>query len=181
MSSEGFSLDTLYERLRQDAKEHGSAHGQVWHEADIDGHHLYMADTSFGDGPVFRFDTYGWQSPGGDWLPYTRGSDEAALAEALKWAAKAEWTYRLVLLQDVCPDCGARLKFDIGKLVCPEGHGSFGERPPFRAMKPFTNVRVEDAGRLCLKVTCLDTEQVRYVERNEEGDRYWTVPRRSDG
>ena len=92
------TLDGLYERLRADARAKGSVFGQVWHEADIDGHHLYMADTSFGDGPVFYFDHHGWQSPAGEWLVLTKETSDDHLREALAWAAQAEWRYRLEVL-----------------------------------------------------------------------------------
>lgn len=39
----------------------------------------------------------------------------------------------------------------------------------------FTNVRVTALGDRLDKVECLDTGKVKYVQRNEKGDRYWTV------
>ena len=91
-------LEALYQRLKEDARSRGSASGQVWHEADVNGHHLYLADTSFGDGPVFRFNQHGWQSPMDKWLPLTQGATDDALGEALACAERAEWVYRLQLL-----------------------------------------------------------------------------------
>ena len=86
----------LYERLSQQAmRERGSA--QVWHEADIDGHHLYMADTSFGDGPIFRCDGHAWQIAYND-AATTRDTTEQDLAEALALAERAVWRSRFETL-----------------------------------------------------------------------------------
>lgn len=82
----------LYHRLGEQAKqERGSA--DVWHEADIDGHHLYMADTSFGDGPIFRFDNHAWQIAYGD-APVTRDTGPEDLANAIKYGMRATWVSR---------------------------------------------------------------------------------------
>lgn len=93
------TFDYLYEMCRRDALSKGSAFGQVWHEADVDGYHLYIADTSFGDGPVFRISgpemTHGWQCPQNEWVPFTRGTTEADASRALEIAARATWKYRL--------------------------------------------------------------------------------------
>lgn len=86
------TTDELYARLRAQAvQERGSS--QVWHEADIDGHHLYMADTSFGDGPTFRYDNHRWQIAYGD-TPITRDTAPQHLEEALALAERAEWHSR---------------------------------------------------------------------------------------
>lgn len=87
----------LYERLREQAmRERGS--GQVWHEADIDGHHLYMADSSFGDGPLFRYDLHAWQIAYND-APITVDTTPEHLAEALALAERATWVSRFDSLE----------------------------------------------------------------------------------
>lgn len=81
-------IAAAYDKLRED--------GQVWHEADVDGYHLYMADTSFGDGPVFRvtghghYATFQWGMNGGFVPADTRTSedDRVWIAPLLE---KAEW------------------------------------------------------------------------------------------
>lgn len=86
------TTNELYERLSQQAlRERGSS--QVWHEADIDGHHLYMADTSFGDGPIFSCDGHGWQIAYDD-TPITIDTTPELLTEALVLAERAEWHSR---------------------------------------------------------------------------------------
>lgn len=92
------SVNDLYDALRLDAKRLGSVNGQVWHEADIDGHHLYMADTSFGDGPIFRLDRHAWEYPRGVWVPLTLDTTDEDLMLALDLAGRADWQYRLTLL-----------------------------------------------------------------------------------
>lgn len=118
--------DDLYARLQQDAKDRGHAYGQVWHEADIDGHHLYMADTSFGDGPIFRYDLHTWETDQQDgWVPVTRGTDHHDLETALGFAAKAAWTYRLAtLVAKILPEPGDTRTIDqVGCARCDgEGH-----------------------------------------------------------
>lgn len=92
----------LYKRLREQAvAERGSS--QVWHEADIEGHHLYMGDTSFGDGPLFSYDGHGWQIAYGD-VPITRGTTPEHLAEALSFAERAEWRSRF---ESMLPEHGS--------------------------------------------------------------------------
>lgn len=86
------TTDELYERLSKQAfEERGSP--TVWHEADIEGHHLYMADTSFGDGPIFRCDGHLWQIAY-DNAPITRDTTPGHLAEALALAERATWVSR---------------------------------------------------------------------------------------
>lgn len=95
------TLEQLYEQLQDDAKAKGVVNGQVWHEADIEGHHLYMADTSFGDGPIFRCDQHSWAvfSPD-DTGPYaiTINTKPRDLRKALELAERASWAYRLTQL-----------------------------------------------------------------------------------
>lgn len=95
------TIDDLYEKLRADARAKGSTNGQVWHEADIDGHHLYMADTSFGDGPIFRFDNHAWLTapPDGKWEAITQVTTPEDQVVALDLAERATWTYRLHTLE----------------------------------------------------------------------------------
>lgn len=82
----------LYRRLQQQAHaERGST--QVWHEAYVDGHHLYMADTSFGDGPIFRCDMKAWQIAYDD-AAITVDTTRKDLADALQFAERAEWRSR---------------------------------------------------------------------------------------
>ena len=84
-------LEELCERLRAQAQqERGDT--TVWHEADIDGHHLYMADTSFGDGPIFRCDLKAWQVAYN--APITTNTTEQDLEEALALAERAIWHSR---------------------------------------------------------------------------------------
>lgn len=102
---------TIYElenKLRQDAKDNGSAGGQLWHEADIDGYHLYISDSSFGDGPYFSIQgngvRHGFEKPMGEWLPVLHGGFKPQTTMAdLDWimplAEKANWTYRLKKVQ----------------------------------------------------------------------------------
>lgn len=86
------TTNELYERLSQQAmRERG--HAQVWHQADMDGHHLYMADTSFGEGPIFRCDLHAWQIAYGD-APITVDTTIDDLAYALALAERAEWHSR---------------------------------------------------------------------------------------
>jgi len=104
------TFDYLYEMLRRHAKSKGSVNGQVWHEADIDGYHLYMSDTSFGDGPIFRINGSGkhngWQRshPDAGWEPYTRDTSEADAEFALELASRAVWEYRLEKLDPLAQD-----------------------------------------------------------------------------
>lgn len=97
------TFDYLYEMLRRHAKSKGSINGQVWHEADIDGYHLYMADTSFGDGPIFSITgpetRHSWQCPQDAWVPNTRDTTNADAEFALALAARAQWIYRLHKLE----------------------------------------------------------------------------------
>lgn len=91
----------LYHRLGEQAKRE-RGHPQVWHEADIDGHHLYMADTSFGDGPVFRFDDHAWQIQYGD-APITKDTAPEDLAEAIEYGMRATWVSRFDRLKQDTP------------------------------------------------------------------------------
>jgi len=97
------TLDELYDKLKEDAKSKGSLYGQVWHEADIDGYHLYMADTSFGNGPIFsivgnnRYVAY--ERPEGEWVMYTLPTVLNDLEWIMPIAERAEWKYRLEKLQ----------------------------------------------------------------------------------
>lgn len=83
-------MEAIYQRLRKD--------GQVWHEAEIDGYYLYMADTSFGNGPIFRIigleRAACWQNEQG-WAPIFQGTtvEDAEIAVAL--GERAEWVSRL--------------------------------------------------------------------------------------
>lgn len=91
------TTNELYERLSAQAQqERGSP--SVWHEADIDGHHLYMADTSFGDGPIFRCDKRAWQIAFDD-SPITVDTTEQDLHDALALAERATWVSRFDQLE----------------------------------------------------------------------------------
>ena len=89
-------LRVLYERLQDQAeRERGSR--QVWHTAEIDGHSLYLSDTSFGDGPIFRCNKHGWYVDRES--PITRGTTEDDLKEALALAERATWVSRFDQLE----------------------------------------------------------------------------------
>jgi hypothetical protein len=97
---------TIYEleaKLRQDAKDRGAANGQLWHEADIDGYHLYISDSSFGDGPYFSIRGNGvghsFENPMGEWVPTTLQTTMDDLDWIMDLAKLADWTYRLEKLQ----------------------------------------------------------------------------------
>ena len=95
--SSGKTLHDLYRGLQALALvERGTK--AVWHEADVDGHHLYMTDTSFGDGPIFRYDKHSWQVFGFDEqetpLTITRDTSDDDLKEALEVARRATWRSR---------------------------------------------------------------------------------------
>lgn len=84
--------DRFLARLREQAQEQrGST--QLWHEANIEGHHLYVVDSSFGDGPFFRCDLKAWEVMY-DWAPAYVGQTEEDLAFALDLAERAEWVSR---------------------------------------------------------------------------------------
>lgn len=86
------TTNELYEKLKAQAmEERGSS--QVWHHAEIDGHMLYMADTSFGDGPTFRMDRKAWQISYDD-APIYRDTTEEDLLKALELAERATWVSR---------------------------------------------------------------------------------------
>jgi hypothetical protein len=87
----------LYRSLQEQAQDE-RASDQVWHEADIEGHHLYMADTSFGDGPIFRFDQYMWGVIRAE--PHTIYTSADHLERALEFAERAEWVSRFIHLDD---------------------------------------------------------------------------------
>lgn len=89
-------LRVLYERLQEQAeRERGSS--QVWHFAEIDGHTLYMADTSFGDGPIFRCNKKAWYVVNEEMI--TRNTTEEDLTEALALAERATWVSRFDQLE----------------------------------------------------------------------------------
>lgn len=93
------TLDELEKQLRADAWKRGVVNGQIWHEADIDGFHLYMSDTSFGDGPVFSIQAGGmvraFQCPEEEWVPLSVGTTVDDLDWIMPIAARADWQYRL--------------------------------------------------------------------------------------
>lgn len=97
-------MEAIYQTLRQDAVSRGHQNGQVWHEADIDGYHLYMADTSFGNGPIFRvigLDRAAcWQNEQG-WAPVYAGTTVADAQIAVFLGKRAEWVYRMDTLTPV--------------------------------------------------------------------------------
>jgi len=86
-------LSELYARLS------GPSHRQVWHEADVGGYHLYIADTSFGDGPVFSVSGPGrrasFQCPAGEWLPVNKDTSAADYAWITPLIESADWTDKL--------------------------------------------------------------------------------------
>lgn len=99
------TFSELYRKLQEQATaERG--HAQVWHEADIDGYHLYMGDTSFGYGPQFSIVGPGrmhmWGCETGPWELIAVRRDqgdppvdaEAEARFALELAARAEWRSR---------------------------------------------------------------------------------------
>lgn len=97
---------TIYElenKLRQDAKDNGSANGQLWHEADIDGYNMYIADSSFGNGPIFRIgrgiNYWGFEKPYDEWVPVIEGTALEDLDWIMPLAEKAIWKSRLNTLQ----------------------------------------------------------------------------------
>lgn len=85
--------DAFLIKLRNEAQAK-RGYAQLWHEADIDGHHLYVADTSFGDGPNFRFDQHAWE-PMYDWAATYKETTDEHLAQALDFAERATWVNRL--------------------------------------------------------------------------------------
>lgn len=103
------TFEGLYRKLQAQATEE-RGHPQVFHEADIDGYHLYVADTSFGYGPQFSCvgpdhksmwgcETGVWErltvrrSPGD---PVTIDEEDARFA--LDLAERAEWRSRFEAL-----------------------------------------------------------------------------------
>jgi hypothetical protein len=86
-------LRALYEHLQ------GPERRQVWHEADVDGYHLYFADTSFGYGPVFSLTGRGHQHrfgcEGGPFEPLTKDTTLADLDWIIPLTERAEWVDKL--------------------------------------------------------------------------------------
>jgi hypothetical protein len=86
------TLDDLSSQLR-------ARDGVLWHEATIAGYSFYFADTSFGNGPIFRIigdkfmHAFEW-GPGGDWRPLTINTTTADLDWILPLAETAEWKCR---------------------------------------------------------------------------------------
>lgn len=88
------SPTSYYDPIREQY-EKLSADGQVCHEADVEGYHLYFHDTSFGDGPILAITGHGrdirWRTD-----QYGRFFPSGMLLSEVQWVvdlfAKAEWT-----------------------------------------------------------------------------------------
>lgn len=90
-------IGVVYARLK------GPENRQVWHTASVDGFELYLADTSFGDGPIFRASGNGhhasFGAPYGRFVPMSTDTTEADLDWIRPLLERAEWNDKLAEYQ----------------------------------------------------------------------------------
>jgi hypothetical protein len=90
------TIEELYQYLVEDSKSKGGS--GVWHETNIDGYHLYMADASFGYGPQLSIVGHNrgnmWGCETGKWCSLIKPEFRTiTIEETLQLSSKANWVY----------------------------------------------------------------------------------------